>query len=220
MENYDDAALIRALFDNPRFDELMAQVTDADVLFFHRINYVLLDDTEAEMNIMEHAVRLGNWKMVGFILYALSADPQQNKFDGIVQTIASYYDGNVPPEEVEGFDGTPIPGFDGLRAIADYFLEGEELEKMLSFLWLSQWVTEPGVMAGTMRSREVIVKAIRSLRQLLDHLSCCEATIASLKETILTTQAVCRKYADGRLEDAVVFEILTHVCQNFVGAHL
>jgi hypothetical protein len=85
---------------------------------------------------------------------------------------------------------------------------------MLAFLSLSQRIIEPEVAAET-SSRDHIVKAIRDLRQ-LDPLNFGEASIAHFKETILATQAACHKYVGGRLDEAVVCEILTHVCRNYV----
>jgi hypothetical protein len=153
--------------------------------------------------------------MVCFLLCALGADPQQNQFDGVFKDRTFIQ----RPIEVEGFHGKPVPGFDGLRAIANYSLEyrQEDLEKMLAFFWLCQWVAsakEDAVAETEVSSCDDIVKSIRNLRQL--DLPNSEANIARLKETILATQAACRKYADGRLEDAIVCEFLTYVCQNYI----
>jgi hypothetical protein len=75
----------------------------------HRVNYCV-DNQRCAMTSLEHAVRLGNWQLACFLLYALGADPQHNQYDGIFRSMACLL-GLGPSDNIKGFQEELIPGF-------------------------------------------------------------------------------------------------------------
>ena len=55
------------------------------------------------------------------VFFLHGASPECNRFDGVVQNMASYY-GHAEPDIIDGFDAAdprPIKGFDGLKLLID-----------------------------------------------------------------------------------------------------
>jgi hypothetical protein len=189
----------------------------------HRVNYCI-NSPQAGMTCLEHAVSAGNWKMACFLIVALDADPEKNKFDGVLETMASAY-GVGPPLEYEEFNGKPIPGYKGLKVLANVYLKekGENLnEIMTAFLSLMEWTTTseppPPQAEGDENMSDVwneIITAIANVRR-VDPLKI-TAMIAELKETVILTQLVFqkKKYSNS-LEQTVADDVLRHVVQNYV----
>lgn len=89
-----------------------------------------LDYPSVIMTGLEYAVYRGDWKMAA-LFFSFGADPINNAFYGSV-----FWPGITCAEIIPGFDGYPIPGFDGLNYLISEDNDEQKNLRATAYLWL------------------------------------------------------------------------------------
>ena len=200
------------IFFGPSLANFVANNLFGEVEYFFRRAYFKdkIDAPVSPLNIsataLEHAVLNCNWEMAFFLMTTMKASPEKNAYNGIVKMSDSEQD-SAMIEWSPSF--RPIPGYPGLKQLADVFLVGRELENMQGFLRLMEWMNEPSPTDDSHTVRTKIAGALKSLGDLNSppHLWAGPLS-ARLKEKIALTQQLCRSHG---LDKALSDEILSQV---------